>query len=219
MALTQPECKEKLFEYLINVGTDIVHIILTADEEIIKVRIDGDEHRDKEYALEYLKPYVGFLDKNYKDAIRINTKNKDIGDIADEIIQNIQFKRVQMSLIAPRDLSEKDRSAYFTACRQEPGCEDAFREEVIENGIWNIVLNGKKKTYAIEYTATKEFCGYCSADMESSTPQIGINLLPKFQSRGIGICAVKLLMKKVCSQQEIEYFIARIDPTNKKLKI
>lgn len=89
MALTKEECKESLFDYLQSVYGNILHIILMADEEVIKSRILND-NRDKYTALENLKDNISFLNKNFNDAVWINTNNKSIDNIANEIIKLIK---------------------------------------------------------------------------------------------------------------------------------
>lgn len=89
MALTMKECKEELFDRLKSNGRNIVHIILTADEDTIKSRIKNGRNRLNETALEWLKPNIAFLDKNFLDAIRIKTDNRDVNDIVAEIILKI----------------------------------------------------------------------------------------------------------------------------------
>lgn len=84
MALTQKESIELLFDYF-NSDRDILHIILTASEETIKARIEAD-NRGKGTALEWLTYNLAFLDVNSPDAIRIDTENKDVDTIANEII-------------------------------------------------------------------------------------------------------------------------------------
>lgn len=86
MALTMKECKDELFDRLKNDGKNIVHIILTADEETIRSRIKNDGKRMKETALEWLTQNIIFLDKNFPDAIRIKTDNRDIDDIVTDIM-------------------------------------------------------------------------------------------------------------------------------------
>lgn len=85
IAVTMIECKEKLFEPLQRAGNEIIHIILTADEETIKSRIQNDSNRDKSTALNNMKKNLLFLDRNFNDAIRIKTDNRSVGDIANEI--------------------------------------------------------------------------------------------------------------------------------------
>lgn len=90
MALIMQECKEELLDKLKNEGKKIVHIVLTADEETIRTRIKNDENRMKEVALDWLKYSISFLEKNYQDAIWLNTDNLDVPTIANEIIEIIK---------------------------------------------------------------------------------------------------------------------------------
>lgn len=85
MALTRKECKEELFDYLKSKGANIAHIILTADEDIIRERIRNDGSRIKEIALDWLAQNMVFLDNNFPDAIRIKTDNRSINDVVAEI--------------------------------------------------------------------------------------------------------------------------------------
>lgn len=91
MALTMTECKKELFDYLVSEGKNIVHIILVADDDTIKLRIRNDKNRMKEVALEWLMQNIAFLDNNFPDAIRIKTDNRDIDDIVAEVISIIEF--------------------------------------------------------------------------------------------------------------------------------
>mgnify|MGYP001860066545 FL=1 len=86
MALTENECKEMLLEYFLKKGINIKHFILIASIETIKSRIGNDKKRDKEFAISHLSHNQKFLDINYKDAIRIDTENKNVGEVAKEII-------------------------------------------------------------------------------------------------------------------------------------
>lgn len=94
MALIQRNCKEILFDCLKKEQKDMIHIILTAEENNIIERIKKDENksRDKHNALEWLKPNIDFLEKNYPNDIWIKTDNRDIDSIVDEIIKIIESK-------------------------------------------------------------------------------------------------------------------------------
>lgn len=94
MALTEKKCKEALFDCLKKEQKDMIHIILTAEENNIIERIKKDENksRDKHNALEWLKPNIDFLEKNYPNDIWIKTDNRDIDSIVDEIIKIIESK-------------------------------------------------------------------------------------------------------------------------------
>lgn len=89
MAVTKKECKEELFDRLISGGRNIVHIILTADEETIKSRIKNDETRMKDIALDNLKDNISFLNENFPEALWIKTDERAISEIAKEVIEVI----------------------------------------------------------------------------------------------------------------------------------
>lgn len=91
MSLTDVACKD-----LIKINKNILHIILTADKEIIESRIkfDSDPSRDKKFNLEWLEQDIWFLNNNFEDAIRIDTNNKNIRDTADEIIQYLKNRNI-----------------------------------------------------------------------------------------------------------------------------
>ncbi len=94
MALTTNECKENLFDNLKNQGINIVHIILMANEKIIKSRILNDDKRDdleKREHLSRLPQNISFLNDNYSNAIRIQADNHNPNDITDEIAKTINL--------------------------------------------------------------------------------------------------------------------------------
>lgn len=96
MAITQKECKEELFDYFNKEYKDFFHFILTAQFETVQDRISMDDDRANEYkddALYYLNENVMFLSNNFQSAIWIDTNNKNIDEIAIEIIQYIKTKR------------------------------------------------------------------------------------------------------------------------------
>ncbi len=94
MAITETQCKEEIFGYLANRHKNISHIILTASKDNIKNRIESDDNkRDKKTALDKLEENISFLDKNFPNTLRIDTDNKSICDIADEIIKIVKFDK------------------------------------------------------------------------------------------------------------------------------
>lgn len=92
MALTMKESKENLYDYFIAQGVKVVHIILEAKKETIRERILNDGNRDKQLALERLDEFVGYLNSNYDDAIRISTDGKDIDEITQKVLSILKSK-------------------------------------------------------------------------------------------------------------------------------
>ena len=89
MALAMSECKSRIHDFYDMQNQNMIHIILEADKSVIQKRINADENRDKKLALDLLDEFDAFLCKNYKNAIRIPTENREVGDIAREVLEII----------------------------------------------------------------------------------------------------------------------------------
>lgn len=90
-AITEKACKNIVYDYLLDKYPGLLHIILVADEELIKSRIKGDNERnDKSFALVHLKGSVSFMDENFNEAIRVKTDNRDVYDIVREIMEIVK---------------------------------------------------------------------------------------------------------------------------------
>ena len=90
MALVSSECKNRLFEPLVNTHKDMLHVILVAAEETIELRIKNYiERPDKMTAIESLSQNISFLQENFADVVRIRTDNKCIDEVTEEIFQVI----------------------------------------------------------------------------------------------------------------------------------
>jgi len=90
MALTDKKCKEELFDYF-KKDNRILHIILTAEKNVIKERIEKDtnETRDKINSIAEIDSSLKFLEENFKDTIKINTNNYKIDEISKTIVEHI----------------------------------------------------------------------------------------------------------------------------------
>lgn len=87
MSLTQKECKEMLFEYIVSKYShlNVLHIILVANKKNLKLRIENDVERDTMTAFVNLDRNIAFLEDNFSNAIKVDTNGRDIVDITDEI--------------------------------------------------------------------------------------------------------------------------------------
>ena len=96
-AITDKACKNIVFDYLSKKYGDLLHIILIADEDTIKLRIQNDNKRKRDsklFALTNLKSNLSFMEKNFKDAVWIKTDDRDIESIVDEIIELVKFRKI-----------------------------------------------------------------------------------------------------------------------------
>lgn len=85
MALTQDECRTNLLGHF-QAETENIHIILEASEKTIASRIEQDDDETKMSRLMWLKSNLHYLAHNYKEAIRVDTENKSIDEVATEIV-------------------------------------------------------------------------------------------------------------------------------------
>ena len=86
MSITTELCKTDLLDYF-RAKTELIHIVLEADKESLLYRIECDSNRDKEFAINNVENCLHFIEKNLFEAVRINTSNRSVDEIADEIIK------------------------------------------------------------------------------------------------------------------------------------
>ena len=115
-----------------------------------------------------------------------------------------------------RELKETDRELYLLAASEEPGCENIYGDGLIANIVWSLAYGdkGKRKNFAIE-DEEGSFLGYCNVE-EGETPEIGINILPDYQGKGIGGIAIRLLWIRISQERKLTYFVARVEEKNTK---
>ncbi len=89
MSLVNKLCERELLNYFEKKKISMLHIILEAEKETIISRIENDPSRN-ENAQNQQKSKVPwqirYLKTEYPEAVRINTENKTLDEIADEIM-------------------------------------------------------------------------------------------------------------------------------------
>lgn len=90
IALIRQESKKYLFDPLISQNIPTLHFVLTANRDAIVSRIKADIDRDQMTALNTLDDNIKFLEKNFQDAIWIDTEDKDALTVADQIFHIYQ---------------------------------------------------------------------------------------------------------------------------------
>ena len=89
MSLVDKLCEKELLDYFKEKKVSMLHIILEAKEETIVSRIENDPIRneDERNQQKYNVPWqMQYLKTNYPDAVRINTEDKTLDNIASEIM-------------------------------------------------------------------------------------------------------------------------------------
>lgn len=89
MSLVDKKCQEELLDYFEKKSVPMLHIILKAEKETIISRIENDPIRDKNTQNQQKSKVdwqMRYLKTEYPDAVRINTENKSLDEIANEIM-------------------------------------------------------------------------------------------------------------------------------------
>ena len=92
MAITDKKSKNGIIDYFKNKDIVILHFICTANEKELKSRILTDNKRDKTNSLYYININKKFLEKNFKNDIWVDTNNKNVEEIANEIYKELKEK-------------------------------------------------------------------------------------------------------------------------------
>lgn len=93
MAITKEKCKKILFDDFKDKYNNIFHFILNASNDNLRKRINNDKKRDKSFAQEHMKENICFLRNNFEDDIWIDTDNKSVDEVVEEIIRYIIKKK------------------------------------------------------------------------------------------------------------------------------
>ena len=118
-----------------------------------------------------------------------------------------------MERVHLRQLCENDRELYGLAYREEPENETA-NEELIEL-MFQTCLSHPEDEMAILLGDNNEWCGYCSVFYkENDIPELGINLLPAYQGRGIGAAAIRQLITYVRKDHNMSKFSLKMTREN-----
>lgn len=110
-------------------------------------------------------------------------------------------------------LDEKHKHEYLKLVLGYSTVNDFSPSDAICEDIWQRRINDNTVTYAILSHQTMEFIGYCQyKNLSTSMPDIGIEILPKFQRQGLGYAVCCTLIstffeKTSCS--EIYYKVER----------
>lgn len=86
MSITEDLSYNKVIK---NHKNNIIHIVLLADEDIVKKRITKDKNRDQSFSIISLKENNNFLKNRTSDTIYVDTSNMSIKEVAVYINNNI----------------------------------------------------------------------------------------------------------------------------------
>ena len=87
IALINDLCRKELVEFYTDI--DNYHFILTATDDVIKHRASNQDNRDMNLVLTHMQTAKMYLNTHYPDAVRIDTSNIGIDQVAEKIIEII----------------------------------------------------------------------------------------------------------------------------------
>lgn len=122
-------------------------------------------------------------------------------------------KECRMERVHLRQLHEGDREFYGIAYREEPGNSETG--EALIDLMFKTCLSHPEDEMAILLGQNDEWCGYCSVfHREDDTYELGINLRPEYQGRGIGVEAIRQMMVYVQSKHVVKKFTIETTKNN-----
>lgn len=133
------------------------------------------------------------------------TEQKALELIAQSARQNIRL----------RPLADSDRADYIELQKELSFSKELYNKESIVKNTWKDMLSENSRRFAIVDTETKAFCGYCGIkDIRKRIPEIEIELLERYQRKGIGYHALAGMMKSIADKYGTEAFLSKVEPDN-----
>lgn len=114
-----------------------------------------------------------------------------------------------------RKLIEEDYPTYREISYAHFSYKNVFTEKFMQN-IWKEVNAANGLACAIIEKSTEEICGFCQLkNVETSSPEVGIDMRDDYMGRGYAQEAVRLLMDYAGRHFEVDYFIWKANRANK----
>ena len=112
-------------------------------------------------------------------------------------------------------LEDADKNKYMELQRQINGVSSSFLTDIMWDATLNELSKGSDKCYSIYEDNNGQFCGCIELqNHNSSTPELGLNLVESKRNQGIAAKVVKLLVQKSCFERNNDFFLIRIKSNN-----
>ncbi|MCI9596749.1 MAG: GNAT family N-acetyltransferase [Firmicutes bacterium] len=132
-------------------------------------------------------------------------EQKDLEMIVQSVRQDIRL----------RPLTDADRTSYIELQKELSFSKELYNKESIVKNTWKDMLSENSRRFAVVDAETKAFCGYCGIkDIRKRMLEIEIELLERYQRKGIGYHALASMMKSIAAEYGTEAFMSRVEPDN-----
>ena len=125
--------------------------------------------------------------------------------------ENPNFSENPMFVLKP--MEEKDKPDYMQLLSENSAIKNSRMRETVWEEMWQNRISENLITYSILSPETLEFMGYCQyKNLSTPKPDIGIDILPRFQHQGLGYAVCCVLISTFferTSSSEIYYKVER----------
>ena len=154
-----------------------------------------------------MEKYYKFLEKLLVHAVAMKYNGKMKGNLHMENFGD--DKQVYI-----RKLSEEDYSTYREVSYTHFSYKNVFTEKFMQT-IWKEVNAVNGFPCAIIEKSTGKTCGFCHLkNIDTSTPEVGIDMRDDYMGREYAQEAVRLLMDYASENFEVDYFIWKANKAN-----
>lgn len=113
-----------------------------------------------------------------------------------------------------RKLIEEDYPIYRDVSYAHFSYKNVFTEKFMQT-IWKEVNVANGFPCAIIEKSTEEICGFCQLkNVDTSTPEVGIDMRDDYTGRGYAQEAIRLLIDYASTHLEVDYFIWKANKAN-----
>ncbi len=115
-----------------------------------------------------------------------------------------------------RQIQPADASFYKELAHTDiPAFLQNISSTSITESIWEGLLENDYLICSILTKDTNTFCGFCQLQwLDSSNPEMGINLLPAFQKQGVALEVLPAFLSQTKKLLPIDYFYSKVDWNN-----
>ncbi len=114
-----------------------------------------------------------------------------------------------------RPLADTDLQDYVRLQKELSFSKELYDKESIVKHTWKDMLSENSEKFAIVDAENRGFCGYCGIkDIRRGAPEIEIELLERYQRKGIGYRALATMMQSAANQYGTEVFMSKVEPDN-----
>jgi len=118
-------------------------------------------------------------------------------------------------MIILREADEADADDYVRLQKDISLGVFKIDEESLSQTWTSMLKDNGRIAYTVLTEDTNDFCGYCAVkDVNADKPEIEIELLKKYHSKGIGFEVLYKMMTSLSAKDNISCFIALIEPDN-----